>query len=151
MSSSILPELADIVGPLHLLRGECCAPYDIDERRLYQGRALAVVRPGNVDEVARVVRLCAAQRVAMVPQGGNTGYCGGATADGSGRQLVISLERSNRIQALDAQAYTLTLDAGVVLAAAQAAAAAQQRLLPLAMASQGSCQIGAIWPPTPAD
>ena len=142
MSSSILPGLVDIVGVAHVLRGEPCSPYDIDERRLFQGRALAVVRPATVGEVARVVSLCAAQRVPMVPHGGNTGYCGGATADPSGTQLVISLERLNRIHAVDARAYTLTMDAGVVLADAQAAAAAQQCLLPLAMGSQGSCQIG---------
>ncbi len=142
MSSSILPGLVDILGAAHVLRGEPCSRYDIDERRLFQGRALAVVRPANVTEVARVVSLCAAQRVPMVPHGGNTGYCGGATADASGTQLVISLERLNQIRAVDARAYTLTVDAGVVLADAQAAAANHQCLLPLAMGSQGSCQIG---------
>jgi FAD/FMN-containing dehydrogenase len=142
MSSSVLHELSAIVGADHVLLGEDCARYDIDERRLYQGRARAVVRPANVDEVSRVVACCAAQRVAMVPHGGNTGYCGGATADASGSQVVISLERLNRVLAVDAEACTITLEAGVVLAAAQAAASAQQRLLPLAMGSQGSCQIG---------
>lgn len=130
MSSSILPGLAEIVGRTQVLSGESCSRYNIDERRLYQGRALAVVRPANVDEVARVERLCATRPVAMVPQGGNTGYCGGATADPSGTQLVISLERLNQIRADDARAYTLTLDSGFVLADAQAAAAAAQCLLP---------------------
>ncbi len=142
MHSSVLHALTTIVGASHVLRDQDCAAYDIDERRLYQGRALAVVRPADVDEVSRVVARCAAQRIAMVPHGGNTGYCGGATADASGTQLVLSLERLNRILAIDAQAYTMSLQAGVVLAAAQAAAAAHQCLLPLAMGSQGSCQIG---------
>jgi FAD/FMN-containing dehydrogenase len=142
MSSSVLHELSTIVGASHVLRDQACAAYDIDERGLYHGRALAVVRPADVDEVARVVASCAAQRVGIVPHGGNTGYCGGATADASGTQVVVSLERLNRVLAVDAAAYTLTLEAGVVLATAQDAAAAHQRLLPLAMGSQGSCQIG---------
>ncbi len=142
MSSSVLHELINIVGANHVLRDAACASYDIDERRLFQGRALAVVRPASVDEVARVVACCAAQRVAIVRHGGNTGYCGGATADASGTQLVLSLERLNRVLNVDAAACTMTVEAGVVLAAAQAAAAARQRCLPLAMGSQGSCQIG---------
>jgi len=142
MSSSALHELTAIVGASQVLRDERCAPYDIDERRLFHGRALAVVRPADVDEVARVVACCVARRIAMVPHGGNTGYCGGATADGSGTQVVVSLERMNRVLAIDAEACAMTVEAGVVLATAQAAASAHQRLLPLAMGSQGSCQIG---------
>ena len=84
MSSSVLHELERIVGVAHVLRDERCTSYEIDERRLYRGHALAVVRPADVHEVAKVVKLCAAQRVAMVPHGGNTSYCGGATADSSG-------------------------------------------------------------------
>ena len=142
MSSRVPHELERSVGAAHVLRDDRCISYEIDERRLYRGHALAVVRPADVHEVAEIVKLCAAQRVAMVPHGGNTGYCGSATADGSGSQLVISLERLNRVLAIDAEAYTLTLEAGVVLADAQAAAAARQRLLPLSMGSQGSCQLG---------
>ena len=142
MRSRVLHELSSIVGANHLLRDGACAAYDVDERRLFQGRALAVARPATVGEVARVVACCAAQRVAIVAHGGNTGYCGGATADASGTQLVLSLERLNRVLKIDAAACTMSLQAGVVLAAAQAAAAAHQRYLPLAMGSQGSCQIG---------
>jgi FAD/FMN-containing dehydrogenase len=78
----------------------------------------------------------------MVPQGGNTGYCGGATPDASGTQVVINLSRMNRIRRIDERALTLSADAGVVLAAAQQAAAERDLLLPLAMGSQGSCQLG---------
>jgi hypothetical protein len=80
----------------------------------------------------------------MVPQGGNTGYCGGATPDESGREVVISLERLRQIRALDAQGFTLTAEAGVTLAELQTAAAAGRRLFPLSMGSEGSCQLGGV-------
>ena len=84
MSSRVPHELERSVGAAHVLRDDRCISYEIDERRLYRGHALAVVRPADVHEVAEIVKLCAAQRVAMAPHGGNTGYCGSATADGSG-------------------------------------------------------------------
>lgn len=138
-----LAELAAIVGPRHLLTEAAdIAPYAIDERRLFHGRPRAVVRPASTAEVAAVVRCCHAARLAMVPHGGNTGYCGGATADTSGRAIVISMARLDRVLDVDAAGFTLTVQAGVTLARAQAAAAAEGLLLPLAMGSQGSCQLG---------
>ncbi|MBK8957210.1 MAG: FAD-binding oxidoreductase [Proteobacteria bacterium] len=142
MSADALHELGTLVGTDQVLRGEACARYEVDERGLFHGRALAVVRPADTEQVARVVRCCVSHRLAIVPHGGNTGYCGGATADRSGTQLVLSLERMNRVLAVDADAHTMTAQAGVTLAAAQAAAEQHGRLLPLAMGSQGSCQLG---------
>jgi len=135
-------DLARWVGAPHVLGGADCHRYEHDERGLFHGRALAVVRPGTTVELAHVVTYCAQHDIAMVPQGGHTGYCGGATPDASGTQIVISLERLNRILALDPVAHTITVEAGATLAAAQAAAVSAARLFPLAMASQASCQIG---------
>jgi FAD/FMN-containing dehydrogenase len=137
-----LEALAGVVGAAHVLTGSDTARYVVDERGLFHGRALAVIRPADAREVAEVVRVCVARGVGMVPQGGNTGYCGGATPDPSGTQVVVSLERLNAVLAVDANAYTMTVQAGVVLAQAQAAAAQHARLLPLSMGSQESCQIG---------
>jgi len=139
----VLQDLAALVGAAHVLGAESQTDsYCVDERALYHGRALAVVRPGTRQELVRVMSLCHAAKLAMVPHGGNTGYCGGATPDSSGSQLVISLERLDRIIAIDTVAATLTVEAGVTLADAQAAATAAGLLLPLSMGSQGSCQIG---------
>ena len=118
------------------------APYLTDWRGRYTGRAQAVVLPGCTEEVAAVVRLCASQSIPMVPQGGNTGHCGGATPDESGAAVVICLGRMRRIRAVDAANGSITVDAGCTLAAVQEAAAAAGRLFPLSLASEGSCQIG---------
>jgi FAD/FMN-containing dehydrogenase len=114
----------------------------VDERRLYRGRALAVALPRTVEQVARVVGWCNEHRLGLVPQGGNTGYCGGATPDESGRQLLLSLRRLNRIRAIDADNFSITAEAGCVLASVQQAADALERFFPLSLGSEGSCQIG---------
>jgi FAD/FMN-containing dehydrogenase len=119
-----------------------CAPFLTDHRRLYQGAALAVALPRSVAQVAQLLALCHAQRVGVVPHGGNTGYCGGATADESGQQLVLSLRRLNRIRSVDAANYSLIAEAGCVLAQVQRAADEADRCFPLSLGSEGSCQIG---------
>ena len=101
-----------------------------------------MVLPGTREELVAVVRYCAEHRLAMVPQGGNTGYCGGATPDASGTQVVIATERLDRLIAVDPLNQTLTVEAGMTLADAQAAARAHGLLLPLSMGSEGSCRIG---------
>src|SRR6266496_2544165 len=118
------------------------APYLADWRGQYHGRAQAVVRPGTTAEVSAVVRACAEARVPIVPQGGNTGQCGGATPDATGEAIVLSLARMNRVRAIDPGNATLTLDAGVTLAAAQQAAADAGLMFPLSLAAEGSCTIG---------
>ena len=135
--------LREILGADGLLTAAVdCAPFLTDHRRLYQGAALAVALPRSVAQVSQLLSLCHAQRVGVVPHGGNTSYCGGATADESGRQLVLSLRRLNRIRNLDAANYSLIAEAGCVLAQVQRAADEADRYFPLSLGSEGSCQIG---------
>jgi FAD/FMN-containing dehydrogenase len=140
---TFLESLSALLSPSALFRepGDM-APYLTDWRHRYHGSALAVVRPGSTEEVAAVVRLCAAHRVAIVPQGGNTGLSGGATPDGSGGSIVIALERMRKVRDLDIGNGTLTVDAGCTLAQVQKAADDVERLFPLSLGSEGSCQIG---------
>jgi FAD/FMN-containing dehydrogenase len=117
-------------------------PLEVDHRALYRGHALAAVLPRSAEEVARLVVWCRERRIGIVPQGGNTGYCGGATPDDSGQQLLLLLRRLNRIRELDAANFSITAEAGCVLASVQQAAAAAERFFPLSLGSEGSCQIG---------
>ncbi|MGQ0655260.1 MAG: FAD-binding oxidoreductase [Betaproteobacteria bacterium] len=135
--------LAAIVGAANVLTDATdTAPFLTDWRRQYSAGAECVVRPASAEEVSRVVALCAKHDVAVVPQGGNTGLCGGSVPSGSRREIVLSLARLNRIRELDALNDTMTVEAGCVLAAVQAAADAANRLFPLSLAAEGSCQIG---------
>ncbi|MBM3406086.1 MAG: FAD-binding oxidoreductase [Betaproteobacteria bacterium] len=128
-------------GRLHHLPNDT-APFLTDWRKRYIGRALAVAQPDSVGDVAAVVRWCADQRVPLVPQGGNTGLSGGATPDESGRALVLSLARLNRVRAIDTANNSMTVEAGCVLADVQRQAADAGRLFPLSLAAEGSCTIG---------
>ena len=134
--------IAAIVGPQGLVAAAESAAYASDWRKRYVGKPLAVVKPASTAEVAALMKLAAAERIAVVPQGGNTGLCGGATPDGSGAQLIINLSRMNRVRAIDALNNTMTLEAGCTLAAAQQAAEGAGRLFPLSLASEGSCEVG---------
>ena len=141
--SAVLGRLAAIVGGEALLTAAAdLAPHITDWRKRYVGRPLAVVKPASTVEVAAIVKLCAETRTPIVPQGGNTGLVGGATPDASGRELVLSLTRLNRVRAIDLENNTLTVEAGCTLASVQAAAREAGRLFPLSLASEGSCQIG---------
>lgn len=118
------------------------APYLVDHRRLYEGTALAVLRPGSVEEVSRLLAFCHGTHIGVVPQGGNTSYCGGATPDESGRQVVLSLARLARIRHIDAANYAMIAEAGCILANLQREAEAAERYFPLSLGSEGSCQLG---------
>ena len=143
MSDELNARLRAIVGAANVLDGETdMAPFLSDWRGRYHGRARAVVRPRDTAEVAAVVAACAQAGVAMVPQGGNTGLCGGATPLADGAAVVINLARLDRVRALDPDNDTLTVEAGCTLAAVQEAAQAAGRLFPLSLASEGSCLIG---------
>ena len=141
---SALPErLRGLLGADSVLTDPAdCAPFLVDHLGRCRGRALAVVQPHSVAQIAQLLALCDAERIGVVPHGGNTSYCGGAIPDESGGQLVLSLRRLNRIRSLDADNYSLTAEAGCVLAQVQAAAEAAERFFPLSIGSQGSCQIG---------
>jgi FAD/FMN-containing dehydrogenase len=139
----LLARLSAIVGAAHVVAdAREMAAYATDWRKRYVGAPLAVVRPASTDEVAAIVKACAETRTAIVPQGGNTGLCGGATPDASGRQIVVSLGRMNRIRAIDPLNSTMTVEAGCVLANLQQAADDADRLFPLSLAAEGSCAIG---------
>ena len=135
--------LVDIVGPDGILTDAAdIAPYLTDHRKLYQGRALAVIVPRSVEQISRLLRFCNENRIGVVPHGGNTGYCGGATPDESGNQVVVSLRRMNRIRGVDALNYSLVAEAGCILADVQRAADEAERFFPLSLGSEGTCQIG---------
>jgi FAD/FMN-containing dehydrogenase len=139
---AFLDHIRNIVGDVGLLTADDTARYETDHRRLFRGRAACVIRPLDSAQLASVVRICADARIAMVPQGGNTSYCGGATPDASGNQVVISLERMRRVRALDALAGTLIVEAGCTLSSVRDAAESVGRRFPLSLGSDGSCQIG---------
>jgi FAD/FMN-containing dehydrogenase len=118
------------------------APFLTDWRGRFTGKAAAVLRPGTVEQVAALVRACAEHRVALVPQGGNTGLVLGGVPDASGCAVVLSLARLNTIRQIDTVNRTMTVDAGCILQHIQQAAAARGCLFPLSLAAEGSCTIG---------
>jgi FAD/FMN-containing dehydrogenase len=139
----LLPALKAIVGDTHVLTAAPdVAPYLTDWRGRYHGQARAVVRPGSTAEVAAVVACCAEYGVPVVPQGGNTSLCGGATPHAAGDELLVSLTRLNRVRSIDVDNATMTVEAGVPLAGVQDAAAQAGLLFPLSLAAEGSCLIG---------
>jgi len=142
-SSALRAQLTSLLGS-DTVRTDAAevAPYLVDHRSLYHGRALAVLLPREVEQVVRIIEWCNEHRVGLVPQGGNTSYCGGATPDESGQQLLLSMRRLNRVRAVDADNFSMTVEAGCVLAQVQQAAAAAERFFPLSLGSEGSCQIG---------
>src|SRR6266404_6641885 len=141
--TDLIDKLRSIVGERGLVTDAPGKhPYLTDWRDNYLGTALAVVRPASTEEVAAVVKLCAAEKVAIVPQGGNTGLVGGGTPHENGREIVLSLNRMNRIVEIDPIGYSMTVEAGCILRAIQETAAAHDRLFPLSLAAEGSCTIG---------
>jgi FAD/FMN-containing dehydrogenase len=142
--SSLPLQLDSVLGQPGLVLS---APIDVepflsDHRKLFHGQALAVVTPRTVEQVSRLLAFCNEHSIGVVPQAGNTSYCGGATPDESGRQVVLSLARLNRIRQIDATSYYLVVEAGCILANVQRAADEADRFFPLSLGSEGSCQIG---------
>ncbi|KQZ12825.1 hydroxyacid dehydrogenase [Mesorhizobium sp. Root554] len=147
MTSPLSPELARrfaaIVGDKYALHDQGdIEPYITERRGLWHGRTSLVLRPGSVEEVSRIMRLATETGTPVVPQSGNTGLVGGQTPDASGREIVLSLSRLNRIREIDVLSNTVTAEAGVILQSLHDAVDAVDRLFPLSLASQGSCQIG---------
>ncbi|MBF0560864.1 MAG: FAD-binding oxidoreductase [Alphaproteobacteria bacterium] len=135
--------ITHLVGPKGVIANPAdMTPYLEDERGMYHGAATLVVLPASTAEVAGVVRLCAEAGVPIVPQGGNTGLVGGGVPFEHGGEIVISTRRLNRIRAIDPVNYTMTVEAGCILADVQAAAAAAGGYFPLNLAAAGSCHIG---------
>ncbi|HEY5994796.1 MAG TPA: FAD-binding oxidoreductase [Gallionellaceae bacterium] len=144
MPDDLTVQLSAIAGAGNVLTGQSAAPYLTDWRGRYAGQALAVVLPDNVQQVSAIVKLCAAHGIAIVPQGGNTSLCGASVpVAGDVPQLVINLSRMNRIRAVDASNYTMTVEAGCKLASIYAAAEQGNRLFPLGLtAIAPHCEIG---------
>jgi FAD/FMN-containing dehydrogenase len=141
--AALVPALMEICGrPFVITPEDDQSAYLEDWRGRYHGRAIAVVKPATTAEVAAVVRLCARHGIAVVPQGGNTGMCGAATPDASGRTVVLRLDRMNRIRAISPLANSITVEAGCILQTIQEAAEGVDRLFPLSLGAEGSCQIG---------
>lgn len=140
---TFIQQLTQVLGQKYILtQDQDKAPFLTDWRKRFSGKALAIVLPASTTEVARIVQLCAEYRIAIVPQGGHTGFCGGATPDSSGNQIVLNLRRMNRIHGVDIANQTITVEAGCVLQAIQENAAAQGFLFPLSLGAEGSCMIG---------
>jgi FAD/FMN-containing dehydrogenase len=136
-----LQRLVQAVGAQHVLTDpNDTAGYLTDWRKRYSGQALCVVRPGTTAEVAAVVKLCHEAKLAIVPQGGNTGLCGGATPIGG--EVLVSLGRLNQVRWIDAENNSICVEAGCTLQAVQEAAVGVNRLFPLSLAAEGSATIG---------
>src|SRR6516165_7501542 len=138
-----LERIKGVVGPRGWIAdpGEC-EPYLVEARRLWRGATRLVVRPASTAEVAAVVRVCAEARLPIVPQGGNTGLVGGGVPPEDGDNIVLALGRMNRICAIDPVNFAMTVEAGCILADLQRAAAEADRLFPLSLGAEGSCQVG---------
>lgn len=139
---TLIARLRDIAGAGNVLSEGDLSAWEVDWRKRYRGHALAVVRPNSCAQVAAVVAACAEHAAPIVAQGGNTGLVGGSVPDASGRQVVLSLARLNRIRAVDAVNLTMTVEAGCLLQQVQQAAASHDLLFPLSLAAEGSCTIG---------
>ena len=140
--ATVLQALRAIVGDAHVLTEGDLIAYEQDWRKRERGHALAVVRPATTPEVAAVVKCCGAAGISIVPQGGNTGMVVGSTPDSSGTQVVLSLQRLNRVRMLDSANLTVTVEAGCILQTLQEACETQGFLFPLSLAAEGSCTIG---------
>ncbi len=140
--NGLLDRLRHLLGNEQVLVGGDLSAWELDWRRRFQGKALAVVRPADTAQVVAVMRACAAHGASVVPQGGNTGLVGGGVPDASGRQVLISLQRMNRVRGLDNENLTMTVEAGCVLQAVQQAADDAGLMFPLSLAAEGSCTIG---------
>lgn len=135
--------LLDALGPRGLIEDpEEMLPHLRDQRGRYTGSPPFVVRPADTAEVSRVVRLCAEAGVPIVPQGGNTGLVAGSIPYEAGEEVVLSLGRMNRVRALDAENFTITVEAGCILQRIQEVASEHDRLFPLSLGAEGSCRIG---------
>ncbi len=142
-SADVLAQLAEIVGPAHALTDpDAQLPYLREWRDLFMGRAAVVLRPATTEEVSRIMVVAHANNIAVVPQAGNTGLVGGQTPFEHGGEIVVSVARLNKVRNADAAGSSLTVEAGVTLADAQAAADRIDRLFPLSLPSEGSCRIG---------
>ncbi len=142
-SQETLQQLIDVVGARFAITNPGDMTAHITEwRGLWVGKTPLVLRPGSVEEVSRILAIASATGTKIVPQGGHTGLVGGGTPTDVGDEIVLSLSRLNRIREIDAADFSMTVEAGCTLQSVQEAAANADRLFPLSLASEGTCQIG---------
>src|SRR5258706_13418053 len=140
---ALAQELKSIVGERGFIDAAAeKAPFEVDWREQWHGKAALVLKPATTDEVSRIVKALAVAGVGIVPQGGNTSLCGGSVPDGSGTQVIVNLSRMNKVRAVDPDNNTMTVEAGCVLATLHETAEKHGRLFPLSLGAQGSCEIG---------
>ena len=139
--TDLIQQLRNIAGDANVITSDF-APYANDWRKKYFGKPLVVVKPANAEEVAAIVKLCAATKTPIVPQAGNTSLVGGSTPDESGTELILNVSRMNKVLEVDVINNTMTVEAGCILQTLQETAAAHDRLFPLSLAAEGSCEIG---------
>jgi FAD/FMN-containing dehydrogenase len=143
VAATALQRLRDSIGPGGFLEARTdVAPYEVDHRELFHGHTPLVLQPRTTAQVSAILKICHEARIGVVPVGGNTSYCGGATPSGDGSQVVVSLARMRQVRSVDPLNYAIVAEAGCVLAEIQAAAEAADRLFPLSLGSEGSCQLG---------
>ncbi len=138
-----LSQLVELFGPELITTDEIALEaINTDQRKIFKGKALALALPKNTPDIIKILKFCYAQNIAVVPQGGNTGYCGAATPDETGTQLVLSLRRMNKVRSIDPVNNSIVVEAGCILANVQRAAEEVDRFFPLSLGAEGSCQIG---------
>jgi FAD/FMN-containing dehydrogenase len=141
LSPELIAKFRKIVGDKYALTDAAdIAPYVTEERDLFHGRSPLVLRPGSTAEVSAICKLASEHKIALVPQGGNTGLVGGQTPHNG--EVVISMRRMDKIREVDTASNTMTCEAGVVLQVAQQRASEVDRLFPLSLGAEGSCTIG---------
>src|SRR6058998_3037398 len=141
LSPELIAKFRSIVGDKYAVTDAAdIAPYLTEERDMFRGRSPLVLRPGSTAEVSTICKLASEHRIALVPQGGNTGLVGGQTPHNG--EVVISMRRLDKIREVDAASNTMTCEAGVILQVAQQRAAEVDRLFPLSLGAEGSCTIG---------
>lgn len=143
LDSELLAQFASLVGePYALFQEEDKRKFLVEWRDKYIGTSPLVLLPCSVEEVSAIVKLAAETKTALVPQGGNTGLVGGQIPDHQNRQIVVSLNRMNKVRSITSLSNSMVVEAGVTLLEAQEQADSCDRLFPLSLASEGSCQIG---------
>jgi len=143
LSDELVKRFIDIVGDAHAIcDAHAMAPYLVEQRKLYSGKAAMVLRPNSSAQVSDILKLAHATGTIIVPQGGNTGLVGAQIPFNSGNEIIVQLGRMNKVRNIDAKDNSITVEAGVVLQTIQQAADENDRLFPLSLGAEGSCQIG---------
>jgi FAD/FMN-containing dehydrogenase len=141
--TDLIQRFAAIVGPEHAVTdAKELAPHLVETRGLYHGASPLLLKPASTAEVSAIMALASETRTPIVPQSGNTGHVGGQTPREGGRDVLLTLSRMNQVREIDTSANAITVDAGCILDTVHAVASEHDRLFPLSLGSQGTCQIG---------